>query len=255
MQSTVSLPHKKQDFYYLSFIVNVDCLLLVKIICVVLLLPSLLQSGEIQNLRNQRYCEILIGRPPFLHVYNTIGLNNCPADQWNKITVPNIKKETGALFVHLNGPRYWMIDGMKHSELINPKVRVLGGIAMREAGVLKLSLLDLWAGIRPYRSHQVHRQTTWIYQAGKPIYEIVDSQGNVYAMQSYSIQRVLQTEESLPKLGSKLHLPNGWSFRIRILQENAYLTALNEQAIVIQDEFLNTYQQETPIFISGRTNE
>jgi len=67
-------------------------------------------------------------------------------------------------------------------------------------------------------------------------------------MQSYSIQKTYQTEKSLAALGTKLHLPNGWIFRTRILNTNAYLTAENQVAVVIQDEFLNTYQQENADF-------
>jgi hypothetical protein len=213
-----------------------------------LLFSFSVQSTELYGLRNQRYCEILLGTPLRLQVYNTIGLNSCPANQWNKVTVEKIKKETGVLFVHLNGPRYWVIDGLQNSKLINPKIKILGGIAMREAGVLKLRLLDLWLGQRPYQRREVHRETTWVYQAGKPVYEIVDSEGNVFVMQSYSTQKAQQTEESLWNLGSKLHLPQGWSFRTRILQQEAHLKAINQRAVIIQDEFWNTYQQAIPPF-------
>lgn len=212
-------------------------------------------SAEMHGLRNQRYCEILLGdNPRHFQVYNTIGLNNCPAELWEKITPEIVKQETGARFVHLNGPRYWTIDGFENTTLINPSPKILGGINMRDAGVLKLALIDLWIGDKFYKEHKVHRQTTWIYQAGKPIYELVNPQGEIFVMQSYSSQKIAQTENDLKSLGSKLELPEGWNFRSRILKKEAHLTPLNEQAIVIQDNFLNTYQQETPSFIAESSN-
>ena len=119
-------------------------------------------AGHIDNLRGQRYCEVILS--PSLkslrevNVYNTIGLNQCPIELWNKITVASIKKETGAKFVHLNGPRYWIIDGMTGStKLVNKTPRKFGGIEMRQAAVLDLSWSDIMSGSKPYETHIVNR--------------------------------------------------------------------------------------------------
>ena len=237
-----------------QFVLLTRKLLLITVGFIACTLPFSAQSANVNGLRDKRYCEILLSNqiiPREIAVYNTIGLNNCPSELWSKITPDKIKKETGASFVKLNGPRYWIIDGMKNSNLVNPKERVLGGIAMREAGVLNLRLIDLVFNLKPYREHKVHRETTWVYKSGKPVYEIVNPEGRVFIMQSYSIQKIEQTEASLSELGSKLHLPEHWTFRTRILKKDAYLTPVNEIAVVIQDEYLNTYQEETPDFISG----
>lgn len=228
---------------------------LIKHICLVTLfiLPQFALCEDMQNLRGQRYCEIFIGKnkfvPESVQVYNTIGLNNCPEELWNKLTSEKITKKTGVSFAHLNGPRYWVIDGLKNSSLASSTLRSFGGIEMRDAGVLQLGLLNVWRGQKPYLTHNVKRQTTWVYQAQKPVYELIDPKGNVYIMQSYSIEKVKQTEESLAQLGSKLHLPKGWHFRTRVLEKDAYLTPVNKKAVIIQDEFLNTYQLETPSFM------
>jgi len=210
------------------------------------------QAQEINNMRGQRYCEVLYGKSKILteqvHVYNTIGLNSCPENLWKKLSITDIKKQTNADFVRMNGPRFWVIDGLKDSSLVSTTIQSFGGIAMREAGVLKLHLVDRLAGSNPYTTHSVHRKTTWVYAAGKPIYELVDPRGPVYVMQSYSIEKNAQTAASLANLGSQLTLPKDWKFRTRVLATAAYLTPVNENAKVIQDDFLNTYQQETPGF-------
>lgn len=216
-----------------------------------LCLPLLSFAAQIEDLRGARYCEILLAQNrSSLAVYNTIGLNNCPENIWNKITVNSVKKETGSSFVKLNGPRYWVIDGIKNSQLVNPEQKIIDGLAMREAGVVDLGLLDMLRGSGPYREHHVNRQTTWIYKSGKPVYELINPKGQVFVMQSYSVQKSPQTMASLSTLGSKLKLPKGWRYRTDVLRQNAELKAIDNKAVVIQDDFLNTYQLAAQDFLN-----
>ncbi|KTC82984.1 hypothetical protein [Legionella brunensis] len=223
-----------------------SCILLISFFC----LPLLANAKQISGLRDSRYCEILLSKSRLsFAVYNTIGLNDCPASIWDKITVDSVKNETKASVVKLNGPRYWVIDGMTNSQLVNPEQKVICGLAMREAGVLQLSVSDLLTSSKPYKQHTVNRQTTWVYQSGKPVYELIDPQGQVFVMQSYSIEKKPQTEASLSNLNTQLKLPQGWQFRSGVLQKNQELKAINNKATVIQDDFLNTYQLATHDFL------
>lgn len=207
-------------------------------------------AAQSMGMRGGRYCEIIIGKKLTTYlVYNTWGLNDCPENQWKTLSVSQLKKETGSSFIHLNGPRYWVFDGLKNTHLINPDVKTFNGITMREAGVLYISLSDLFSFEHPYQKHKVQRQTTWIYQAGKPVYELIDSQSNVFVMQSYSAQKMTQNENSLSQLGAKLNLPKGWKFKTGILKKEETIQAINQLAIVVQDDFLNTYQQSTHDFL------
>lgn len=209
------------------------------------------EAAQMDNLRNQRYCEIILSQKSLnFSVYNTIGLNDCPQQIWEKITPESIKKETGAFWVHLNGPRYWMIDGFKNTKAINPEQRVLGGLAMREAGIVHLGLFDILRGGKPYSAITVDRETVWVFDANKPVYELIDPKGQVFVMQSYSVQKAPQTEESLAQLGSKLKLPEGWKFRTGTLRKEMDLVAVNNKATVVQDDFLNTYQLAAQDFLN-----
>ena len=211
-----------------------------------MLAPAL--AGEVMDLRDQRYCEILIGKggllmPKEFDVYNTIGLNDCPDDLWAKINTEAIKTETGARFVKLNGPRHWMIDGMTNTTLVSTEKRSFEGLEMRVAGILKLPLEDMLKRPKPYQQLTVERHTTWVYLAGQPVFQLIDDKGNVYFMQSYSLEKdANQTAQSLSQLGTTLALPSGWSFRNLVLKADYNLTALNNMATVTQDELLNTYQ-------------
>jgi hypothetical protein len=61
----------------------------------------IIKGNVIEGVRNARYCEIIpIVRDRFhlvATVYNTLGLNDCPADVWAAITEDSMKKPFGAI--------------------------------------------------------------------------------------------------------------------------------------------------------------
>ena len=63
-------------------------------------------------------------------------------------------------------------------------------------------------------------------------------------MQSYSLteDRSL-TAADLSALGDRLELPDGWSYRSSVLDEPLQLALSPNGAIVVQDEFDNSYQR------------
>ncbi|MBY0357182.1 MAG: hypothetical protein K2W82_04205 [Candidatus Obscuribacterales bacterium] len=202
------------------------------------------------NMRGERYGEVLLGKgglllPSEFDVYNTIGLNDCPESLWSKLDPEKIKQETGAKVVELNGPRYWTIDGLVNSSLVNTAKRSFGGIEMRLAAVVKPSIQDKISLKKPYVIHQVARDTTWLFKAGKPVYQLIDPDGLVYFMQSYSVQKKKQNASNLAQLASQLSLPKGWKFQTMNLKEDFALKAENGLAYVTQDNFANTYQRSS----------
>jgi hypothetical protein len=219
---------------------------------VLLLIATLFQThssyaADTLNLRDQRYCEVLLGTGGFilpnqLDVYNTIGLNECPEDLWSRLNAKKIKKENRAKSAILNGPRHWTIDGFKNSSLQNIEVKNFDGLVMRKAGILKVSLFDFLMNRKPYRIHHVSRKTTIVFLAGQKEFQLIDPQGQVYFMQSYSLEKEDQSLASLENLGSKLNLPEGWKFQVVTLKQDFFLTAPNSIAEVIQDDLKNTYQ-------------
>jgi hypothetical protein len=49
------------------------------------------------------------------------------------------------------------------------------------------------------------------------------------------------SEASLTSLGSRLALPEGWTFRSRVLDEELAVDTTSTVATVLQDEFENSY--------------
>lgn len=211
------------------------------------------EAGTVTDVRGDRYCEILVGKlggaQVHIDVYNTYLLNDCPQDAWAAVDAAQVKSAQMADVVVLNGPRYWLMDAFTNSALVDPTPHTLGGLEMRLAGTLELPLAQaMGGGGAPYESRDVNRTTTWIYQAGKPVYELVDPGGRVFDMQSYSVQTTPQTQGSLAGLGATLALPAGWQFRSRVLVADLHVTAVNGVATVVQDDLANTYQlsQQAP---------
>src|SRR5262245_27697003 len=67
---------------------------------------------EFPETRGMRYCEIFLAKPEGILMYNTSGLNDCPAAWWKSLDRAKIGKEYGAREVIMNGPHFWMADKM-----------------------------------------------------------------------------------------------------------------------------------------------
>jgi len=194
--------------------------------------------------RGTRYGEVLAvfaeGDSFLAHVYGTQLLNDCPAELWDALDATTIAGELDALVVKLNGPRHWMLDGLgSKGEPLEPVLREFGGLLMRRIAVLDLGTNPTQV---PYMVRHVDRKAVFFFDAGKEIHELVDPDGTAYVMQAYcvSVDPTLD-EENLSELADKLDLPEGWSFRSRILDEELVVDTSDTIATVLQDELENTY--------------
>lgn len=207
------------------------------------------QSMPVPNdLRDWRYCEVI---PVFqqrltLHVevYNTLGLNDCPADAWSKLDAKVMAKQLGARLVKLNGPRHWVINKLVGAgATANGKVAEFGGIQMKLVGTLQTKVWQGTVGDKLYTPNEVHRNTVFTYRAGNLVYELIDPAGEVYMMQAYAqIVDPRLAIADLENLGTRLKLPAGWRYRTRKLDADVELKA-DGLAYVINDDLYNSYQR------------
>ncbi len=204
-------------------------------------------SGE---LRNVRYCEIIPvtrrGRTLTAWVYNTLGLNDCPAAEWEALTVEQVNEEYGSVSAKLNGPRYWVIDRLVGSGSTATGERfTFGGIEMELRATLETKLREGTVGEEFYTPNEVQRDTVYTYRAGRAVFELTSPEGDVYIMQSYArIKDKELTIDDLPSLGGRLSLPDGWTYTTRTLDEDFELDS-GGLAYVINDDFYNAYQRRT----------
>ena len=180
-----------------------------------------------------RFGEILVVKQDGIEVYNTTGLNNCPAELWDSMDLESVRKQFGALKVQKNGPHYWMMDSQTVS--FGEKAS-FGSLEARWAATLDPALVAKAAqGTEPYRIFNPKKTQRMVYSKDKPVYELVDPDGHVYVLQAHE-ERV--PIESLATLGEQLKLPNGWQFRTRTLTEDLVMDLKADQTIyAVGDEF------------------
>ena len=198
----------------------------------------------IDHMRGVRYGEVLA---MFLRdtgleaeVYGTQMLNDCPQELWETLNADEIAKDMGAVFVKLNGPRYWLLDGLGSKvAVVDPVFKDFNGIQMRRIATIPIGA-DFAAG--PYTIRNVNRGAVFFFDAGKTVYELVDLDGRALVMQARCVGvDPNMTEESLATLGERLALPEGWSYRTRVLETELVVDTSATLATVVQDEFENTY--------------
>lgn len=221
-------------------------------IAMLLCLPVVLgHAAHMDDVRGARYCEVVVSEGRLtLAVYNTMGLNECPDTQWKQITPKILKKNMKARIAILNGPRYWTTDAIDSTPLTKASEKNIKGISMKKVALVHIKLSDIVKGHKPYNQHHVDRNVIWTYKSGKPVYELIDPAGHVYVMQSYSLDKAAQTPRSLARLGDKLKLPSGWHYRTGVLKQDTQLACVDKKAVVIQDDFLNTYQLAAHDFLN-----
>ena len=110
-------------------------------------------------MRGVRYGEVLavMSRDEKLQadVYGTQMINDCPAELWETLKADEIAKDMGALFVKLNGPRYWMLDGLGTKvAIVEPVMREFNGLMMRRIATVDLG--DTPSTV-PYQERFVNR--------------------------------------------------------------------------------------------------
>ena len=180
-----------------------------------------------------RFGEILVVKQGSIEVYNTTGLNNCPAELWDNMDLESVRKQFGALKVQKNGPHYWMMD----SQTVSFGERAsFGGLEARWAATLDPALVAKAAqGTEPYRLFNPKKTQRMVYSKGEPVFELVDPDGHAYVLQAHEERFPI---ESLATLGEQLKLPNGWQFRTRTLTDDLIMDLKADQTIyAVGDEF------------------
>jgi hypothetical protein len=191
-------------------------------------------AATLGGLHDARYCEVieLKGTPPDATavVWNTIGLNDCPREWWESLSVPGAVK---------NGPRHFLMD----SVTANPgRVRSFGGQRLRRVARIPIRSAAELAQV-PYTDRTVKRRNVWRWKPGRVVFELVAPGGRVYVMQSYSqIRDPDQRIGDLRTLGNRIDPPPRWRYRVRRLRKPLAVAPRAGKATIVQDELLNTYQ-------------
>jgi hypothetical protein len=190
-----------------------------------------------KDTRDMRYGEIAVFRRAHIDIYNTTGMNDCPAALWDALDLEQLKQEHHAHRVIKNGPHFWMMDsnGIGVGETVN-----FGGLEAR--WVAKMGLLTARKAMHhaDYDPFPVEKRQTMVYQAGKPIFELVDPEGRGYVLQARNEKWPIDSLETLGEHMEKLL--EGWKYGTRTVTEDLVLDLGPDQTIyTVADEFLQYY--------------
>jgi hypothetical protein len=200
-----------------------------------------------------RYCEVLVftetGSGYEAEVWNSQGVSDCPEELVRALDGEVIAQEIGAVWAWVNGPRFWLRDDKEINGFppgfigLQDIRRDFGGIELRLVTSVEVpgANLDESAG---YNIGLVSRDTVWIYNAGRRVYELENPDGARYLMQSFSTAVNPRLDiTQLRYLGERLRLPDGWLFRSYVLEEELRLPTVDGIAEMVTDDFSNSYQR------------
>ena len=196
------------------------------------------------SIHDRRYCEVILlvidAGTVDAEVWNSLGLGDCPDAAWEALDTVALAEEAGVSLVVLNGPRHFLMDRIETLGEVSDEVRDFGGISMRIGATFSAPIAGL--ADTPWTEREIVRDTLFVFDAGREVYQLTDPDGRLFTMQSYSLaEDPSLSVGDLAPLGGQLEHPEGWSFEASTLDAEL-VVASGGLAIVVQDELKNTYQ-------------
>ena len=198
------------------------------------------QDYTLTDIRGMAFCEFLLITDTEVVIYNTSASPACPLDIFATLDAGAIAKEHVAKVAQLNGPKYWAMD----SQVLGfGETKTFGGIEAKYAATLPIASLGSGEGSDPYAPYVTDKAQTMTFDAGKPVYELVDSSGNAFVMNAFGAG----VENGDPaNLAHQLKPAEGWTFRVRTLTEDLVLVQEGGKlSKMVGDDMHQYYSLET----------
>jgi hypothetical protein len=182
--------------------------------------------------RGYQYCELVFNyAEKGSDIYSTSPIAQADLDWWDKLDVDKLAKEFGAVSVYKNGPQWWSMD----------EVGVMASAPVEVAGVEMVFGAHLPPGTLKIAKYTVFNPAKFqrlVWNAGKPVYQLVDPDGNVYVLQGHKIPT-----DRLATLGDQFKdLPDGWTYRVESPTKDLVMNLTPKEPIPsVQDEFDQIY--------------
>lgn len=233
--------------------------------------PEVLSDGvgaeykRVENMHKTRFIEIFLAARDsetgelVAACYNTMftpkgipaSKDTAPQNLVMGLDFDRIKTEYSVLGASLNGPKLWLPDW---SEVDTGVERNFDGLSA--IWVAQLNMGDNSAGVAestPYKPMTIARKSGIGWNKGTTVLLLDDADGNTWIMKGFQLGLDPQYtyEEFVAQNGKDFKkLPNGWSFRIKTLEQDLIETPEGGVATIMPDEFFNIYDKTGP----GMTN-
>jgi hypothetical protein len=177
-------------------------------------------------------------------VYNTTGLNPCPADKFDALDAGALAKQAGYETGWKNPRWFWMMDHLTAALVGEPAT--FEGLDFN-----MMARMEMPAGFTPeaggqaalrYRPGQIRRVSTYEFLSGSPVSLLRSPDAITWVMQTYTDHLATDlTEADLPSLGDRLQLGEGWQFKAKTLERTLVLDTQG-LAHIVADDLENMYQ-------------
>lgn len=222
------------------------------------------KSGRVENTHLTRFIEIFLAKNDssgklvascYNSMYGPEGIpeskNTAPQELVEGLDFEKMKEKYGLIGASLNGPKLCTPDWV---EIEIGILRDFNGI--KAPWVAQLNMGEIKGGVseaEPYKPVTIARESSIGWNKGTKVLLLDDAEGNTYIMKGFELGMSPQySYEEFVAAGQEMfkNLPEGWKFRIKILEEDLIETPENGVATILPDEFFNVYDKTGP----GMTN-
>ncbi len=218
------------------------------------------KSARVENMHMTRFLEIyLADKDPetdnlVAACYNTMftpqgipeSKNTCPQNLVEGLNFEKMKEKYGVLGASLNGPKLWQPDWTDIEEGVT---REFNGIEATWCAQLNMGDKASVDKLSPYKPLKIARKSSLGWNKGTTVMLLDDAEGNTWIMKGFELGMKPQHtyEEFVAKAQSNFkNLPEGWKFRIKVLDKDYIETPETGVATVMTDEFFNVYDLTGP---------
>lgn len=167
-----------------------------------------MEEITLTDIRGMRFCEFILIFEDEVKIYNTSASDGCPEDKWATMDTAALAANHDAKDAQLNGPKFWAMD---EQTVAFGETKNFGGIDARYGATLPLSALGSGEGSDAYIPYISAKTQTMVFKMGNLVYELVDSEGNAYALNAYG---PAVRDGDPANLAEQLSPAEGWSFRV-----------------------------------------
>ena len=229
--------------------------------------PDVLRDGEgaksirVDNMHKVQFAEIFLAAKEaktgklVAACYNTslypdavpANRDTAPQEWAAGLDLAAIKDEFRVLGASLNGPKLWMPDWI---EVQNGVTREFNG--RKFPWVAQLNMGDNTGGVSestPYKPVTIERDSGIGWNKGTTALLLDDPDGNTWIMKGFQLgldPKYTYDEFVAAGQSQFKKLPAGWTFRVKVLEQDLVERPEGGVATIMPDEFFNMYDKTGP---------
>jgi hypothetical protein len=196
---------------------------------------------HLQDMRGYRFCEVglVTGDSAIANIWNTTGACDPTPERLDALDAGTIARDNGAMRAWIDPVRQWTFDRLDVT--VAGDDRTFGDLTGTWMGAADEPAMTQTS----YDPGYVHRNEAYTFAGGSAVFVLDAPDGEAFVLQSFTRHwDPGLAEGNLRHLGSRLDLPDGWGFRVEVLDRDMEVSSAGHDnlAHVIQDDLHNVYQ-------------